>query len=286
MDVLRLSYVYRPGMELLAGLSFAVTFAVGGYWLLYGAPLFLSGTLSPGAFVTFIFLTQRFVTPLAEVSNIVDQYENAKASSARVFGLMDVPSEVTDADDAVELENVDGRVEYDDVMFSYDTEETVIDDVSFDADSGDTVALVGPTGAGKSTLCKLLLRLYDVDDGAVRVDGHDVRDLTLASLREHIGYVSQDTFLFDGTIAENIAYGQFDADREAVVEASKAADAHEFVAELPEGYDTEVGERGVKISGGQRQRIDIARAILKDPEILILDVAGGLVENQNLGVFE
>ncbi|WP_089649658.1 ABC transporter ATP-binding protein [Halobacterium sp. NMX12-1] len=280
MDVLRLSYVYRPGMELLAGLSFAVTFAVGGYWLLYGPPLFLSGSLSPGAFVTFIFLTQRFVTPLAEVSNIVDQYENAKASSARVFGLMDVPSAVTEAEEAVELTDVEGRVEYDDVTFSYDAEETVIDDVSFDADPGDTVALVGPTGAGKSTLCKLLLRLYDVDEGAVRVDGHDVRDLTLASLREHVGYVSQDTFLFDGTIAENIAYGQFDADREAVVEATKAADAHEFVVDLPEGYDTEVGERGVKLSGGQRQRIDIARAILKDPEILVFDEATSDVDTE------
>jgi ATP-binding cassette subfamily B protein len=299
MDVLRLSYVYRPGMELLAGLSFAVTFAVGGYWLLYGAPLFLTGTLSPGAFVTFIFLTQRFVTPLAEVSNIVDQYENAKASSARVFGLMDIPAEVADADDATDLTAVDGRVEYDDVTFSYEdggeqstpnspTGEPdgpgnggpVIDGVSFAADPGDTVALVGPTGAGKSTLCKLLLRLYDVDDGAVRVDGHDVRDVTLDSLREHVGYVSQDTYLFDGTIAENVAYGEFDATREAVIEAAKAADAHEFVAALPDGYDTEVGERGVKLSGGQRQRIAIARAILADPEILVFDEATSDVDTE------
>jgi len=284
MDVLRLSYVYRPGMELLAGLSFAVTFAVGGYWLLYGAPLFLTGSLSPGAFVTFIFLTQRFVTPLAEVSNIVDQYENAKASSARVFGLMDIPAEVQDADDATELTDVEGSVEYDDVTFSYDDDdddgETIIDGVSFAADPGDTVALVGPTGAGKSTLCKLLLRLYDVDDGAVRVDGHDVRDVTLDSLREHVGYVSQDTYLFDGTIAENVAYGEFDATRDEIEAAARAADAHEFVTDLPEGYDTEVGERGVKLSGGQRQRIAIARAVLADPEILVFDEATSDVDTE------
>jgi ATP-binding cassette subfamily B protein len=298
MDVLRLSYVYRPGMELLAGISFAVTFAVGGFWLLNGPPLFLSGTLTPGAFVTFIFLTQRFVTPLAEVSNIVDQYENAKASSARVFGLMDIPAEVQDADDATELTDVKGRVEYDDVTFSYGgnrpapdpstgeradagaDDETVIDGVSFAADPGDTVALVGPTGAGKSTLCKLLLRLYDVDDGEIRVDGHDVRDVTLDSLREHVGYVSQDTYLFDGTIGENVAYGEFDATRDEIEAAARAADAHEFVADLPDGYETEVGERGVKLSGGQRQRVAIARAILADPEIMVFDEATSDVDTE------
>jgi len=156
----------------------------------------------------------------------------------------------------------------------------VIRDVSFDADPGDTVALVGPTGAGKSTLCKLLLRMYDADDGAIRVDGNDVRDVTLESLREHIGYVSQDTFLFDGTIAENVKYGRFDADRDAVVAAAKAAEAHEFIQNLSEGYDTEVGERGVKLSGGQRQRISIARAVLQDPEILVFDEATSDVDTE------
>ncbi|MEE6210929.1 ABC transporter ATP-binding protein [Salarchaeum sp. III] len=295
MSVLKLNYLYRPGMELLAGLSFAVTFVVGGIWLFQGPPLFFSGTLSTGEFVTFILLTQRFVTPLAEVSNIVDQYENAKASSERVFGLRDIPVRIQDDEDAVDISPVEGRVEYDDVSFGYEgdpygapddesetlaDEDVILDGVSFEADPGETTALVGPTGAGKSTILKLLMRLYDVDDGEIRVDGHDIRDVTLESLRGAIGYVGQDTFLFDGTIAENIKYGEFDADREDVVEAAKAAEAHQFITEMPDGYDTRVGERGVKLSGGQRQRVSIARTVLQDPQILILDEATSAVDTE------
>jgi ATP-binding cassette subfamily B protein len=165
------------------------------------------------------------------------------------------------------------------VTFAYDTA-PVLEDVDFAVDPGETVGLVGPTGAGKSTVAKLLLRLYDVDEGAVRVDGHDVRDLTTESLRESIGYVSQATFLFDETIAENIRYGCFDASREAVVAAARAAEAHAFIADLPDGYDTAIGERGVKLSGGQRQRIAIARTVLQDPPILILDEATSAVDTE------
>jgi ATP-binding cassette subfamily B protein len=291
MSVLRLSYVYRPGMELLAGLSFAATFVVGGLWLLEGSgPWLLSGDLSSGDFVTFLFMTQRFVTPLSQVSNIVDQYENAKASCERVFGLMDIPERVEERDDAVALEEPEGRVEYDGVEFAYEAAgvdavdpaeaESVLSDVSFDVDPGDTVALVGPTGAGKSTLLKLLMRLYDPTAGAVRVDGRDVRDLRLSDLRENVGYVAQSTFLFDGTVAENVRYGRFDADDEAVREAARAAEAHEFITNLPEGYDTRVGERGVKLSGGQQQRLSIARTVLQDPAVLVLDEATSAVDTE------
>jgi len=299
MDVLKLSYFYRPGMELITGVALLATFVLGGLWVFSGPPLFFSGQLTTGDFVVFMLLTQRLTGPMAQLSSIVDWYENAKASGKRICGLRDVPVHIEDPADPVALGDVDGHVEYDSVSFAYDgsgvrrtpdsstgehrdpgDSEMVLDGVDIDATPGETVAIVGPTGAGKSTVAKLLLRLYDVTDGAVRVDGHDVRDVRLADLRSAIGYVSQDTFLFDGTVAENIRYGRFDADREDVVDAAEAAEAHSFIQELSEGYDTRVGERGVKLSGGQRQRIAIARTVLQDPEILLLDEATSAVDTE------
>jgi ATP-binding cassette subfamily B protein len=270
---------FFPGLRILAGVGFVTTFLVGGLWVL-GRPFGpFSGSLSPGEFVTFILLGQRFIWPMAQFGQIINMYQRAHASAERIFGLMDEPARIAEDPDAEGLVVSDGRVVYDDVTFGYD-EETVVRDVSFAVEGGETLALVGPTGAGKSTVLKLLLRMYDVDEGAITVDGQDLRAVTIPSLRAQVGYVSQDTFLFYGTVAENIAYGTFDADHDGIVEAAKAAEAHEFITNLPDGYDTEVGERGVKLSGGQRQRISIARAILKDPEILVLDEATSDVDTE------
>ncbi|MXR20961.1 ABC transporter ATP-binding protein [Halobacterium bonnevillei] len=271
---------FFPALRIISGVGFVLTFIFGGLWVIGGPPLFFSGSLAEGEFVTFILLSQQFVWPMAQFGQIINMYQRARASSERIFGLMNEPSRIEENPDADELQVDDGDVVYEDVSFGYGEAERIVEDISFEVEGGETLALVGPTGAGKSTVLKLLLRMYDVDEGEIRIDGQDISEATLPSLRRHIGYVSQDTFLFYGTVEENIKYGTFDADREDVVAAAKAAEAHEFIQNLPAGYDTEVGERGVKLSGGQRQRIDIARAILKDPEILVLDEATSDVDTE------
>ncbi|EFW92052.1 ABC-type transport system ATP-binding/permease protein [Haladaptatus paucihalophilus DX253] len=272
---------FFPSLQILSGLGFALTFIVGGLWVFNGeGPWFFSGNLEAGEFVTFMLLTQRFIWPMAQFGSIINMYQRAYASSARIFGLMDEPSRIQEDPDAKDLDVTEGEVVYDHVTFGYDESETIVEDITFEVEGGDTLALVGPTGAGKSTVLKLLLRMYDVNEGAIRIDGTDIRDVSLPSIRRNIGYVSQNTFLFYGTVKENIEYGTFDATDAEIEAAAKAAEAHEFITNLPDGYDTKVGERGVKLSGGQRQRISIARAILKDPEILILDEATSDVDTE------
>jgi ATP-binding cassette subfamily B protein len=280
LSVVRLDYFYNPTMDLLAGLSFAATFAIGGYWLLVGTPPFFTGTLLVGEFVTFLFLTQRFVDPLAGIGRIVNSYENARASGERVFGLARRPVSVSEREDPVALSPVEGHLAFEDVTFGYRPDDPVLRGVSFAANPGETVALVGPTGAGKSTLAKLVLRLYDVQSGRVTLDGVDVRDASLADLRRAVGYVSQDVYLFDGTVRENLRYGAFDVSEDEMLAAARDAEVDSFARDLPDGYDTRIGERGVKLSGGQRQRISIARAMLQDPSILVLDEATSAVDTE------
>ena len=273
---------FFPMLQLISGFGFVVTFLVGGYWILQGPPGPMTQDLSVGIFAVFVLYTQQMIWPMAQFGQIINMYQRAEASSARIFGLMDESKRLEEEADAPDLSITDGDVEYQDVSFSYGVEdgEAVVEDISFEVNAGETCALVGPTGAGKTTVLKLLLRMYDVGDGRILIDGTDLRSVNLQSIRRQIGYVSQDTFLFYGTVRENISYGTFDAADEEIEEAAKMAEAHEFIRELPDGYDTMVGERGVKLSGGQRQRLSIARAILKDPKILILDEATSDVDTE------
>jgi len=271
---------FGPSLTLINGYGYALVFVVGGWWVMFGAPGPLSGALSIGNLVLFLQYTQQIQGPMSQAGQLLNNYERVKASAERVLVLMDHPLSIPEDDDATDLDDPDGDVAFEDVSFSYPgADEQALEDVSFDVEAGEMIGLVGPTGSGKSTLMKLLMRFYDTNEGAVRVDGHDVRDLTIPSLRGSIGYVSQEPFLFPGTIRENIRYGM-EASEDEIEAVAQRANADEFIEALEDGYDTEVGQRGDKLSGGQRQRIAIARVLLKDPEILILDEATSHVDNE------
>ncbi len=251
--------------------------------LVFGGQLALNGTLPVGAYSVLVFMTQRLLWPLTRLGDTLDLYQRAMASTDRVLDLLDTKSTIIDGATALPVSTVQGEVAFDHVHFAYgegDSTHPVIHDLSLRVRKGKTAAIVGATGAGKSTIIKLLLRFYDVQSGKVTLDGHDLRDLHLHDLRHAIALVSQDVFLFHGTVRENIAYGTFNAPLDDIIAAAKAAEAHEFILSLPNGYDTIVGERGQKLSGGQRQRISIARAVLKDPPVLLLDEATSSVDNE------
>ena len=270
---IRVSSAFVPLIRIVILFGFTAT-------LLYGGMEAVEGRLSVGTYSVLVFLTQRLLWPLTRLGQTLDQYQRAMASTSRVMGLLDTPFEIHPGTRPLELVKVPGAIEIENVTFAYGSGRPVLKDVSVSIPAGQTLAVVGTTGSGKSTLVKLLLRLYPVEQGQITLDGLPTSEIRLEDLRRVIGLVSQDVFLFHGTVRENILYGSWDADAETVERAARLAEAHEFIERLPEGYDTVVGERGQKLSGGQRQRIAIARAILKDPPVLILDEATSSVDNE------
>ncbi|WP_445175637.1 ABC transporter ATP-binding protein [Microcoleus sp.] len=268
-----LSAAFIPLIRVVIFLGFIATLFLGGLEV-------VAGRLSVGTYSVLVFMTQRLLWPLTRLGDTLDQYQRAMASTNRVMNLLDTPIAIRTGDIRLPVSSIKGELEFKNVTFSYNQRKPILQYFSLTLQAGKTTAIVGATGSGKSTLVKLLLRLYEVQYGNIYLDGIELNNLNLKDLRRAIGLVSQDVFLFHGTVAENIAYGSFEATNREIVNAAKIAEAHEFIAQLPDGYMTIVGERGQKLSGGQRQRIAIARAVLKNPPILILDEATSAVDNE------
>ena len=262
---------FFSGTNFLTSLMNVVILAAGGYCV-------YRGVINVGDMVAYMLFINMFVNPIKKLIQFVEMFQNAITGYARFQELMNVEPE-KDEKGAIELKDVRGEIVFDDVTFHYDENKEVLSHISLTFPQGKMVAIVGPSGGGKTTLCHLIPRFYEISGGSILVDGHDIRDVTRASLRRQIGIVQQDVFLFTGTIFDNIAYGKLGASREEVYEAAKKANIHDYIMSLPEGYDTFVGERGVKLSGGQKQRISIARVFLKNPPILVLDEATSALDN-------
>lgn len=274
MKNVKLTSLLTPTVEFLAAI--AVTFIVwfGGYEV-------VNEVITAGELVAFLTYAVNLANPVKRLSRVYAAIQKAMAAADRVFEVMDLDEKITDVPGAKPLPPIKGQVEFKDITFSYKEGQPALQHISLKAEPGQMIALVGPSGSGKSTIANLIPRFYDVDSGTISIDGHDIRQVTADSLREQIGLVPQETMLFSTTVMENIRYGRLDATDEEVVEAARAANAEEFIKDLPEGYDTKLGERGLNLSGGQRQRLAIARAILKNPRVLILDEATSALDTES-----
>ncbi len=267
--------LFQSSTRLFDGLMYLVVVLAGGLFV-------INRYITPGDLVAYVLYVSTLIATIRRIVEFAEQFQRGMTGIERFFEIMDAPVEIEDAKDAVQLKVSDGRIELNDVSFEYpDDHNQVLRHLSLSIAPGERVALVGPSGGGKTTLCNLIPRFYDVTDGSICIDGQDIRSVTLKSLRESIGIVQQDVYLFSGTVAENIAYGREGASRREIEEAARLAGADEFVRELRDGYDTYVGERGVKLSGGQKQRISIARVFLKNPKLLILDEATSALDNES-----
>ena len=263
--------VFHPGIEFLTSMGTVIVVGIGGYFA-------MGGNMEVPDVIGFLMYLGIFYGPLAVLSRLFEDVQIAYAGAVRIFEVLDADSEVQESPEAKVLDKCDGSIEFDDVSFYYNKEEPVLKNISFAAKPGEMIAVVGPTGVGKTTIVSLIERFYDPQSGCIKIDGVDIKDLTIESLRSQISMVLQDVFLFNGTIAENIAYSVKDATQEQIEEAAKIACADDFIRQMPEGYKTMIGERGVRLSGGQKQRISIARAVLRNTPILILDEATSSVD--------
>jgi ATP-binding cassette, subfamily B, multidrug efflux pump len=273
VSAVAITSAFLPSIDFLNTLATAAVLAYGGY-------LAVTGAVTVGAVTAFLLYVQQFFRPIQILSQFYTQAQSALAGAERIFLLLDEPAKLEDAPDAIAMPPLQGDVEFEGVTFGYSSNQTVLNQVSLHAKPGQMIALVGPTGAGKSTIINLILRFYDVTKGAVKIDGIDIRTVTQASLRRQIGLVLQDNILFSGTVAENIAFGRPDATQAEIEAAAQVANVHEFITQLPQGYATLLGERGSNLSQGQRQLISIARAVLVNPRILILDEATSSIDTR------
>ena len=274
MKYAQLSSTLTPTIEFVAAVGVSII-------LWYGGNSVINGSITAGSLVAFLTYAVNISNPIKRLSRVIGNIQKALAAAQRVFDVLDLPEVIKNAPDAKALPKVKGDVRFNDVSFAYNENEEVLSHVSFEVKPGEMIAFVGPSGAGKSTVASLLPRFYDATNGSITIDGQDIRKVTLDSLREQVGIVPQETVLFNGSVYDNILYGRLDATREEVEAAAKAANAHDFIMQLPNGYETMLGDRGMNISGGQRQRISIARAILKNPQILILDEATSALDTES-----